>query len=870
METRKIVPLLLAIIAILILVCPIKGHYQVDRTGYGLVFDHLATGSLKTASWIHSIRLDLDVQPPTAKNTSLCLEDKNVMKIKSNMQSKARLNHVIHLAEKMLNSTTGNIRQSNKFIIGPNKLPCTYVYNNSNKLFQISGLCSEKNMMTSIDNLIAEHMYEHASIAANSTLLLFPLSNDETDNSQTIGHTNSRTKRNILLNMANLFWSGFNSYEIYKVKHHVNDLDTRIMNITENINTFHHDFASYAKMSIRHQKLMEDQIKETQISQQIVEQELTEINRQHFRMLDLIYTLGEKILKASRVMSATSQIESELSHLANNRLSPMVLPWNEAKEILQFINTNLNTMSQPSSVAFSNSDPKKFYSEVKFITYRKESSLVINLIIPLIDERFKAQFFRLIYVPLVLNASSQHTMELTESAKYIGIADNNKYMSTFDDASLINQPSILTEIIPTTNNCIYGIFNDSKENVMTYCKYKVKFHHRNRVVKQLSNDQVFTLNVKSLQTNCIVRENQKIYTVSSSHIIPAGTHLTSIPGCCEAIFDNERIVASFQSKCTNSTIKTVPIINVNFISKRFGIINSKPLRPYAHDDNNWSYDVFTQRSQQLASEISQSELDLDEFLSKIDDSYLPNELFDEYIDSKIDLIGLIALILTIILIPCITMIFLRTRPLIMHAAKIVAIAKTTEFPQVEARSLVKITTENPTDSTHEHCQNDIYTQSFLYGTWTFIFVISALIALIKAYKSYVNRKHKNAIFLSCTDTKGEILLIKWFVLDSDVEKYHIEWSQQIPHDLRRSGTCIGSQLSFSTGDLKIQNVEDKNMVHVPNDIFLDYWETEKLTNLIEKEMFIEVVYSPNGKIFKNFMPCESTCQGCAQTNSNKA
>ena len=85
-------------------------------------------------------------------------------------------------------------------------------------------------------------------------------------------------------------------------------------------------------------------------------------------------------------------------------------------------------------------------------------------------------------------------------------------------------------------------------------------------------------------------------------------------------------------------------------------------------------------------------------------------------------------------------------------------------------------------------------------------------------------------------------------MDSDVEKYHIEWSQQIPHDLRRSGTCIGSQLSFSTGDLKIQNVEDKNMVHVPNDIFLDYWETEKLTNIIEKEMFIEVVYSPNGKM----------------------
>ena len=243
-----------------------------------------------------------------------------------------------------------------------------------------------------------------------------------------------------------------------------------------------------------------------------------------------------------------------MQSLVEGKLSPFLVPRSSLKNVIKGISDSLKKNHKGFYLCYT--DPAFYYSHAKFLYARHMGNIYISVRFPISTHAQPLQMYKVISLPVPLNATSSHATQLLSVPEYLAITHHHDYFVPLSHADLLKctqtPVSLCTNNIPlspiTKPDCTLAIFQNSPKLVKNFCNFRFVPNVLKPNLIELSSTSVLVYKVNSLILDC--PKEQKI--------VPGCTFcIMHIPCKCSFSTDElylpPRLVTCYTSKDENGT-----------------------------------------------------------------------------------------------------------------------------------------------------------------------------------------------------------------------------------------------------------------------------------------------------------------------------
>ena len=176
-----------------------------------------------------------------------------------------------------------------------------------------------------------------------------------------------------------------------------------------------------------------------------------------------------------------SKVHDYMLSLTTHKVSPNLIPPTDLHEILEDVKTKLIANPKLTLPVHENADIWSYYQFLKIDAFVHQDMIIIILILSLIDKDLEFDLFKANSLPL-LHPELRKIFTYELDNPYIALRhDGNYFTLPYSEDILTCQISaghfcnLNTPLYPTTrtNECIYHLLVDDKENIQKYCMISI-------------------------------------------------------------------------------------------------------------------------------------------------------------------------------------------------------------------------------------------------------------------------------------------------------------------------------------------------------------------------------------------------------------
>jgi len=195
-----------------------------------------------------------------------------------------------------------------------------------------------------------------------------------------------------------------------------------------------------------------------------------------------------------------NQFYSSIQSLVEGRISPFLIPKHALLHSLHKVQRILSKFYP--GFYLTHLEPNYYYTHSNFIFTRNHSTLFISVRFPLSTHSKPLTLYKIISLPVPVNATSSHATKLMSLPKYVATTYQHDYYVTLSVEDLANCihdvhmycPSNIP-LIPTSKpSCTMALFNNNVTMVNQLCNFRFLQNHITSTIIELSSTSVLIYN----------------------------------------------------------------------------------------------------------------------------------------------------------------------------------------------------------------------------------------------------------------------------------------------------------------------------------------------------------------------------------------
>ena len=321
--------------------------------------------------------------------------------------------------------------------------------------------------------------------------------------------SNSKKARAFLPFIGSLSRSLFGTATIEDVQilaSHVNVLNSRTRNFAKTLQHSEERLSSF--MTVVDTKTS-NLLRGIELNKDVI-QNLTVAFNERLITLESILTnvsslLVQQINEASVIRSNMGNFQSAVQSLVEGRLSSFLIPRMKFRNVIKSIANSLRKNHK--GFYLVNTDPAYFYSHAKFIYARHYGNLYISVKFPISTHNQPLQLYKVITLPVPLNATSSHATQLLNVPEYIAITHHHDFFVHLSSTDLLKCTPTSLSLCPnnipltpfSTSDCTMAIFQNNPKMVNKLCDFRFVPNALKPNLIELSPTSVLVYKVNTLK-----------------------------------------------------------------------------------------------------------------------------------------------------------------------------------------------------------------------------------------------------------------------------------------------------------------------------------------------------------------------------------
>lgn len=322
----------------------------------------------------------------------------------------------------------------------------------------------------------------------------------------------SRSKRSLLPFIGTLSKGLFGTATMDDVKvlaSHINQLTKLGIRLTRSLSQHENQLGSFISSANNRMDNLMSGIKDNMLAIQYIQTQLfaTETNLEQ-AMDYLMSILIEQIKSASNLNHELEEFKLGVFDLVNEKLSPLLIPESVVYGTLMDIQNILVTQFNGFRLAVDN--VRSVYSTSSFLYARNGTKLYVTVKLPISHFEKPLQLFKVISMPVPINASSPHGTQLLELPKYFAITTDRQHYAELTAADLdacsgrkVLHCSKNFALYPvTTLSCVLALFANDKDKVKSVCDFRFILNVIKPMIIEISPNSLLLYRTPLLSMEC--------------------------------------------------------------------------------------------------------------------------------------------------------------------------------------------------------------------------------------------------------------------------------------------------------------------------------------------------------------------------------
>lgn len=548
--------------------------------------------------------------------------------------------------------------------------------------------------------------------------------------------------------------------------------------------------------------------------------------------------LAENLLNYTRILDNIQHFRLGAESLLAGKLHNEILNIKDIKTMLSHIETEIKR-HQPSARVLV-TDPSYFYKMSPFLAVKIQTLLFITLKIPITTLSTYFKLFEIKVYPKPVSDQIASSTIITGLHKYFAVSQDLNLYAVFDTLPQLEMGDHIhfldkseIQLLTDTNTCIFSLYRNDPLAVQTFCNFKL-LSNKPSVLIPLPSNSFVVENIKNFSLSCPGSEDRSLDGCHSCII--------KIPQTCGLSSDDEFVPPGIWPINNGSTkTHTQRTYSVNQIMLQSFFQRDQWLQIQAGETSEQSY-LLQIPSFQIDPTISDHNSFLDEtfnstiqaikrgeillqnsFGTLVSESRVRSSVSDNGFVPVMFFINISLYMILIAIIIGIVYLYLKIR-----TAMILILALTAKLQIAEGSPRV-IYPQTPLPPVKCEC-----------GVSMHLYLLSVILALIGlqilSYGIWRIFKNKSPsvdaderLYLRVSNLATQID-IYWFSLSHPFQQSNWIAKDNI-RDLRLQRQWCSNILSFNW-DLEITNENTNVRMRPPCTIFLSFWESQRLSNII--------------------------------------
>ena len=221
--------------------------------------------------------------------------------------------------------------------------------------------------------------------------------------------------------------------------------------------------------------------------------------------------LIKQVDKTNMLRSRLGKLELAVQSLVEGKITPFLIDRTVLSHVIRSIHSKLKKSYK--QFYLTHTDVGYFYSNGKFVFSRNHSSLYITLKFPLSSQKLPLHLYKIISLPVPVNANSSsqmHATQLLSLPDYFAITPHHDQFIPLYSKDLVNcqHGSVILcdfniALRPiTVPDCTMALFSNNRQQIKSLCDFRFRPHLLQSDIIELSATSVLVYNSHNLILDC--------------------------------------------------------------------------------------------------------------------------------------------------------------------------------------------------------------------------------------------------------------------------------------------------------------------------------------------------------------------------------
>lgn len=521
----------------------------------------------------------------------------------------------------------------------------------------------------------------------------------------------------------------------------------------------------------------------------------------------------------------------------------------------------------------ANIKSKDYYSHIKFLYTRHESSIFVALKIPVTSFQSSLTVYQTTTYPVPLNHSTQHASQLLDLPSLFAISHDKQYFTTFSESQWNmclgkhhrHCPFHYSLSPISYGSCATSLYLQLKEGIQKYCNFRFMHNEVRPKVEELMQGTILVSNISEIVLHC----PKRTATIPGCQFC-----LLKIPCLCSVTSPGIYLPPRLDRCHNGSDITKLHPVNLALLQQFFDLASLRHIsgdtlfeNPQEVDipsfhmyEHNMSSILANDQKQHLSlqrmAKSAQADQQIYENLAHSLAANNWNELEPSSWPLSTKVTSYLALALAALATAASIYLGIKLRSLtsmllLMQNVRPVQMAQTGNL------GLTYFTTLKPTISTNQYhllSQEETYSHSVT----ACLIIISVSVIVFLIYKVGQKMQHQTKVCLELT-TGTDCVIVDVMSLSLCPKMWHVQAEKSL-QQIKVSGTLKG-YLHITWNDLVFCNPSTKQEVKIPQCVPLNIVQAYKLRKILQQEYQAFLLFKHHEHA-QYVTVCPSSCDGC--------
>ncbi|WAR04280.1 Y068-like protein [Mya arenaria] len=267
--------------------------------------------------------------------------------------------------------------------------------------------------------------------------------------------------------------------DVDMLAHHMNKLYKMNIGLSKALSQHEDHLSSFISQSNERMDNLMAAIKDNMMEIEVVHSHLLANEANLEKALNMVMSmLIDQIQTMNAVSHQVEELKLGVVNLVNGHLTPLLI----SEDVLGSTISDIQEIIHHKYNGFhlSISEIAQVYSDCKFIYARNGSKLYISIKFPVSHFQKPLNAYKVLSLPVPINASSPHATQLMDLPDYFIMSDDRQYYTTLSAAEFaechgkgVKYCAHNFALKPvTTSSCILSLFGNDKDNVKSNCDFR--------------------------------------------------------------------------------------------------------------------------------------------------------------------------------------------------------------------------------------------------------------------------------------------------------------------------------------------------------------------------------------------------------------